>query len=208
MWHHLEGQKKHTQDPCELAKLMRDIGKGLRPIHAVDVGCGDGILAFEMLRLKRASHVVALDISKEAIRAARENLRSYTEIGKADVYLKKAQAFFRDRKNWDRFQLFAINPPFFTAGSGRPNMSSLDQVARHEASLRLKDWAKGASRILCTGGELYCVFPTERLAELCAELVSQRLEPKEIWWQKHDRRRRRFFLRAVRGARSGVKIHL
>jgi tRNA1(Val) A37 N6-methylase TrmN6 len=151
--------------------------------------------------------VVALDGSKPAIEAASENLKEEALAGRAEVLCLRAQSFFRDRRNRDRFDRVAINPPFFIEGSGFANKVSLDQLARHDRSLPMNLWVAGVAKLLRTGGELYCVFPTERLAELCAALVKYELQPKDIWWARTDKRRRRFFMRAVRGAKTGVMIH-
>jgi tRNA1(Val) A37 N6-methylase TrmN6 len=206
-WQFVSGQKKHTQDGSQLVSLMKGIGMGRRPSAAVDIGCGDGIIAFDMLTRKRATRVVAIDVLPEAVRAASHNLRQFIEADSAQVKRVSAAHFFRLKSNWDRFDLFAINPPFFASGSGRPNKFQTDQWARHDEKLGLKLWARGARRLLRTGGHLYCVFPTERLSETLKELSVNGVEPKEIWWFKDDLRKRRFFLRAVRGAKPGLVVH-
>jgi tRNA1Val (adenine37-N6)-methyltransferase len=206
-WQFVEGQKRHTQDGCVVAALMKSVGKGKRPVLAIDVGCGDGIIAYDMFKHRKATKVWAFDVLPACAKAATFNLQPQIALGICEVTAISASGVFRNRKNWDRFDRFVINPPFFVCGSGEPNKRSLDQTARHEGSLSLKNWSKGASKILKTGGELYCVFPTERLSELLSVLASRHLEPKEIWWLKQDRRKRRVFVRAVRGARPGVIVH-
>jgi tRNA1(Val) A37 N6-methylase TrmN6 len=148
-----------------------------------------------------------VEIVRSAAEAAAHNLKHQIERGLAQVRKSSAEAIFKDKCNWDRFDRFVINPPFFAHGSGRPNHRDVDQMARHDARLTLKSWARGARRLLKTGGELYCIFPTERLSELLSELTKQDVEPKEIWWFKNDKRKRRVFLRAVRGAKPGLLIH-
>lgn len=205
-WHHPLEMKRHTQDGCQLAALM----KGLPPrkgMKAIDVGCGDGIIIFEMLRLQKATEVVGIDILAGAIKAAENNLADPVNHGRVQLYKISASRFFRNKKHWDLYDQFVINPPFFSLGSGTENKKNLDQVARHEGSLSLRVWAQGAKRLLKTGGELYCVFPSERLAECFSVLSSCGVEPKELWWLKADKKKRRFFLRAVRGGRPGLKIN-
>ncbi len=205
-WVHVQDQKKHTQDGCQLAALMKR-APPRRPIRAIDVGCGDGIIAFEILRLNRASSVLAFDISKSAVLAAKSNLKEPMEGKKVEVLRVSAQSFFKKKKYWDSFDRFVINPPYFVSGSGPRNKTDLDHLARHEGSLNLKLWARGAWRLLKTGGDLYCVFPTERMAECFRTLSQAKVEPKEIWWLKDDKRKRRFFLRATKGARPGLITH-
>lgn len=205
-WHHTDEMKKHTQDGCQIAALMKTVPPR-KSIRALDVGCGDGIIVFEMLRLNKATEVIAIDILGAAIKAAEKNLTE--SISQKIVTLKKVSAsrFFKDKKQWDFYDRFVINPPYFKSGSGTENKMSLDQLARHEGSLSLKVWAAGAQKLLRTGGELYCAFPSERLAECLAVLRKYNVEPKELWWLKADKRKRRFFLRAVRGGRTGLIIH-
>jgi tRNA1(Val) A37 N6-methylase TrmN6 len=204
-WHFLSGQKRHTQDGTQVVRLMKGIGKGHRPVYAIDVGCGDGIIAYDMLFHKKATKVIAIDIVTEAVKAARLNLESYGEL--AETRKISAAAFFRNKKNWDLFHRFVINPPFFVEGSGPANKNRHDQLARHDSTLSLSLWARGARRLLKTGGELYCVFPTERLSEALSSLSRNGVEPKELWWFKDDLRKRRFFLRAMRGAKAGIIVH-
>ncbi len=207
-WQFIDNQKRHTQDGCQLVGLMTSVGRGRRPCHAIDVGCGDGIIAFDILKDKKATSVVAIDILDSAVQTSIENLKSYLLSGKTQVYRVSASKFFGQKENWGKFHRFVINPPFYAHGSGRANKSKLDQIARHDKSLHLKLWARGASRLLKQGGQLFCVFPSERLAEAIAELSRLSLEPKELWWLRHDRRKRRFFLRAVLGAKPGLIVHL
>ncbi|MDZ4678144.1 MAG: methyltransferase [Oligoflexia bacterium] len=204
-WKFQSGQKRHTQDGCQLVRLMKGIGKGNRLVYAIDVGCGDGIIAYDMLIHKKATKVLAIDIVSEAVKVAQQNLESYGE--KAEAKKISASTFFKNKMNWDLFHRFVINPPFFVEGSGPVNKNKQDQLARHDSTLSLNLWARGAKRLLKTGGELYCVFPTERLAEALCVLSQNNVEPKELWWFKDDLRKRRFFLRAVRGARPGVIVH-
>lgn len=206
-WKYTPGAKSHTQDGTELVKLMKSVGHGRKSVRAIDVGCGDGIIAYDLLTLNKATEVLAIDISSAAIETAKINLSALIEKKVAVVKKIRAQRIFRNKSHSDAFDRFVINPPFFTKGSGRKNKKSSDQEARHEETLRLKEWALGARRLLKTGGELYFVFPTERLGEACHVLSENDVEPKEIWWLKEDLRRRRFFMRAVRGAKPGLKVH-
>jgi tRNA1(Val) A37 N6-methylase TrmN6 len=198
--------KRHTQDGCQIAAIMKN-APPRKVIKAIDVGCGDGIIIFEMLRLHKVTEVVGIDILGEAIKAAKNNLAKSVSQGKVSLHRISASGFFRRKNHCDLYDRFVINPPFFTSGSGTENKMTLDQVARHEGSLSLKVWAKGAGRLLKTGGELYCVFPSERLAECFKVLSDYGVEPKELWWLKADKRKRRFFLRAVRGGRPGLRIN-
>ena len=207
-WQFVSGQKKHTEDGPSLVALIKGIGHGKRPVRAIDVGCGDGIIAHELLKHRKATSVVAIDIQSAAVAATKINLKPFIEEGVAHVTKMSAQGFFRQRKNWHQFDRFVINPPFFVEGSGRANKNSLDQTARHEGGLTLKVWAQGARRLLKSGGELYCVFPTERLSELLAVLSAKGIEPKNLWWLKDDPRQRRVFVRAVRGGRPGLQVIL
>jgi tRNA1(Val) A37 N6-methylase TrmN6 len=208
VWKFLEGQKKHTQDGSNIVSLMKSIGRGQKKVLAIDVGCGDGIISYDLLSLGRATEVLAIDISASAIATAAENLFDLGKEGRVQLMRISAKAFFKQKEYWDSFDRFVINPPFFKRASGRPNKTHLDQMARHETSLKLRDWAVGARRLLKTGGELYCVFPSERLSECLSTLSLNCVEPKEIWWLRQDLRRRRFFLRAVRNANPGVIVHI
>jgi tRNA1Val (adenine37-N6)-methyltransferase len=206
-WKFVEHQRKHTQDGVNLALLMKSIGRGLRKVCAVDIGCGDGIISSEMFKHRRASEVVAIDILKPAVVAASFNLRQQIADGTCLVKCMSAQRFFNLKSNYDTFNTMVINPPYFSKGSGFVHKNQNDRIARHDSKLNVLTWSRGAAKILKVGGELYCVFPTERLSEAFTALSRQGVEPKELWWLKADFRKRRFFLRAVKGGRPGLKIH-
>ncbi len=204
-WLFIKGIKSHTQDGSELVRLMKNVGSGKKTIRAIDVGCGDGIIAWDLIQEKKATSVLAIDLWKAATDAAAKNLAGLPHVEVLKICAKK---IFKNRKYFDTFDRFVINPPFFTKGSGQENKTKLDQSARHEGSLSLKDWSKGARNLLKTGGELYFVFPTERLIEASVALSKNGVEPKELWWMKQDLRQRRFFMRAVRGAKPGLIVHI
>lgn len=207
-WKFTPHQKSHTQDGCNLVKLMKSVGKGQRQVLTVDVGCGDGIITADIFEYNKATRVVALDIQAVAVKVAKHNLQKLILENKVEVLKTSAQSFFNKKENFEKFDRFVINPPFFPSGSGESNKSKKDQIARHEAKLKLRDWAKGAKKLLKTSGELYCVFPTERLSELFVELSLNKIEPKELWWFKSDLRKRRFFLRAKKAAKPGLIVNL
>jgi tRNA1(Val) A37 N6-methylase TrmN6 len=205
-WVFAQNQKRHTQDGSNLVFLMKSIGKGLRPVRAIDVGCGDGIIAYDMLINKKASTVLAVEISKDAFVAAEANLHKFVTDEKVEVIHSNVKKIFAQKSLKEKFDLFAINPPFFAEGAGNKNHNKLDQQARYDKTLPIKVWAAGAQKLLKHGGELYCVFATDRMAELISVLRKHGLEPKEIWWAKHYTNQRRFFLRAVKGAKVGVRV--
>lgn len=204
-WEFISGQKKHTQDATMLVTLMKDIGLGRKPVKCLDIGCGDGIIAHDLIKLKKATQVVGIEISKAAIEIARKNLAPHE--GRIELHHISAQKFLKNPKWNEAFDCVVINPPFFKKGSGLQNKTKLDQMARYEEALSVKTWVKGGAKVLRSGGELYCVFPTERLAELITELKKVKLEPKNIWWFKQDLKSRRFFLRAVKNGKSGLVVN-
>jgi ribosomal protein L11 methyltransferase len=63
---------------------LAEIAKSKEVRHALDLGCGSGILAFAIARLWPAE-VLAVDIDPEAVRVTRRNARDNHLLGRIDV---------------------------------------------------------------------------------------------------------------------------
>ena len=79
------------------------------------------------------------------------------------------------------FDLCISNPPYFTSGY----LSKSVPVARHEEACSLEDLVRCAAKALKFGGDFYLVHKPERLAELFACTVCQKLEPKRLCLLRH-----------------------
>lgn len=105
-------------------------------LDAVDLGCGNGVLATTLAR--RGDRVTALDISRDAVRSTRETLAANG--ARADVRLADGLAGIADAA----VDLVVTNPPFHV-GTAKDSMPTLGMI-------------RDAARVLRPEGELWLVF--------------------------------------------------
>lgn len=201
-WNHFEsGRKRHTDDGLILISLIHKKFK-----HALDVGCGDGVMAASLSQAKIALQITAIDISEQAVVLARKNLRD-TGI---EVKHTSLQDFAANKNVTGKFDLVVINPPFFKEGSGRKSSKQENENARREKLLPLNEWARDCASLLKAQGELYVVFPAHRFTELIGEFSEHKLAIKNLWLQEPARtgQIKRFWVRAVKGGKPDLEIKI
>lgn len=110
--------------------------------HAIDLGCGTGILATSLARARPELRVIATDQSAAAVRSARETARLNGVAGRVEVVRDDALAAQPDASA----DLIVLNPPFHVGSTVH-------------AGIALKLFAD-ASRVLKPGGELWTVWNT------------------------------------------------
>ncbi|MEQ4517821.1 methyltransferase [Pseudarthrobacter sp. B907] len=108
--------------------------------HAVDLGCGTGILAAMYARSHPDARVTATDRSAAAVESARETARANGLDARLDVLQDDAMSTLPDAGAG----LVLLNPPFH-----------LGATVHAGAGLKL---IEAAARVLAPGGELWTVF--------------------------------------------------
>ena len=82
------------------------------PLRVADIGTGSGVLAITLAKEMPDWHVVATDISPDAIEIARENVSRH-EVGNQIEF--RAGAFFGSDAEGSLFDLVVSNPPYVTS---------------------------------------------------------------------------------------------
>lgn len=123
-----------------LLEFLPDMAPDAR--HAIDLGCGTGILATSLARARPELRVVATDQSAAAVRSARETARLNGVADRVEVVRDDALASQPDASA----DLIVLNPPFHVGSTVH-------------AGIALKLFAD-ASRVLKPGGELWTVWNT------------------------------------------------
>ena len=108
--------------------------------HAVDLGCGTGILAAMYARSHPDARVTATDRSAAAVESARETARANGLHGQIQVLQDDAVSTLPDAETG----LVLLNPPFH-----------LGAAVHAGAGIKL---IQAAARVLAPGGELWTVF--------------------------------------------------
>ncbi len=115
--------------------------------RVLDVGTGSGVLAV-LAAHKGAGRVLALDISTNALKAARENARRH---GLSSIIKVRKSDVFSALKKWEKFDVIVANPPFRNkaAKNVREAMQWDSRFSFH------KKFFGGAKRHLSPHGRVY-----------------------------------------------------
>lgn len=140
--------------------------------------CGIGGIAILLAGHIPHAHISCLEFQEEAALLAKEN----AEINGLSSRIDVIQGDLRNHSLLppDTFDLVVCNPPYFSAGTGRPSTYESIQAARSDESCTIDDLCTMSARILKTGGRLCVVWRAERLVDLFVSMRSNKLEPKKL----------------------------
>ena len=157
-----------------LLSHFADIKKGEQ---VVEFGTGCGIIPILLAAKKTGAHITGIEVQAElaemAARSIKMNGIDCVDIIHADI---------RSIRNYVKHGVDAVvvNPPYERADAGKHNENRFKNIAKREMMCTLCDVAQSAAKILRTGGRLYIIYRTERMAELLCCLSQSKLEPKRI----------------------------
>lgn len=136
--------------------------------NILDVGTGTGVVAL-MLAQKTNANIIAIDIDKDSIQQATENIIECP----FEANIKAIHTSFQEFSKSDliKFDLIVSNPPFY------PNsVKILNQprsLARHAETLPFEELIDGVIRILNQDGRFCLILPKQE-AELFAKIARQK----------------------------------
>ena len=118
----------------------------------LDIGTGTGLLALMMAQRFPAASVVGVDIDREAVKQAMENVA-------ASPFAERISIMESDIKAFDAtpFEAIICNPPYFVDSFECPDEQRT--LARHASALTYGELMAAAQRLLTDGGELSLVIP-------------------------------------------------
>jgi tRNA1Val (adenine37-N6)-methyltransferase len=104
--------------------------------------------------------------------------------------------------------LVVSNPPFYRIASGRINSDSQRAIARHELKVTLEDVLKAAAGMLRSAGKFVCIYGSDRLVDLFAQMRACHIEPKivRLIHSKVGTDARLVLVEGVKGGQPGIKI--
>lgn len=154
----------------------------LRPApgaHAVELGCGNGIISLLAATRGRFSRMTAVEIQPEMADLAARNvvqngLAARVTVKEGDVRTLRAPDLGGEVE-----AVFA-NPPYMRTDSGFASPHAAKQTARHETEGGIAEFAAAAARCLKYGGVFYAVYRPDRLSSLFAALSQNKLAPKRM----------------------------
>ena len=174
----------------------------------LDLGCGCGVVGFGLLFNRPEAEATGVDIEPDLIKCAQENAQM---LGLEERYRAIALDLKKISKSClkpESFDAVVSNPPFRRKNQGRLPDREMRTGALFESHACLEDFIKAAAFALKNQGGFYCIFSSERLAELFLLLQKDKLEPKLL--QPLQARAHKecglILLKAVKNGRPGLKL--
>ncbi|MBQ8235120.1 MAG: methyltransferase [Clostridia bacterium] len=169
----LSQHKEHLNfgtDALLLAAYIQKADKG------AELGAGNGIISLLCASRKKLAHIDAWEIQPAVAELCQKNV---LENGLTDVITVKNEDL-RDARGEIEGSYRAVftNPPYMKVHAGKDCQSPQKQIARHEVAGDIFDFCRSASRLLCFGGDFYCVYRPDRLVDLLSAMREADLEPK------------------------------
>ncbi|MGI5970987.1 MAG: tRNA1(Val) (adenine(37)-N6)-methyltransferase [Oscillospiraceae bacterium] len=145
---------------------------------AADLGCGIGGIAILMCERSAQLRVDCIEIQPEAAYLASENVK----LNGMDSRIRIIEGDLRRSELLpsDTYDLVVCNPPYFSAGTGKPPKTPTIERARSDTDCTIEDCCIAAARLLKTGGRFCVCFRAERLVDLFCAMRSSGIEPKRL----------------------------
>ena len=80
----------------------------------------------------------------------------------------------------ESYDTVVCNPPFYAANSGRVSHNQQSLIARHQIAGTVEDFLRAAAFAVKNGGEVYFIYPAERISECVFLAAKYRLEMKTL----------------------------
>lgn len=186
--------------------LLADFVNTASAKRGIDLGCASGAIALLLLAKSDKLHMSGLDIVDAAVELAKENMRENSLEGRSAIIhgdIREHRSLFTAGS----FDLVAVNPPYFAAGSGAVSPKSGRDAARGEVQCSLEDIITAAAFLLRTGGSFNMVYRPERLSEAFCCMSRLGLEAKRLRLVCHraESAPSLVLIEGRRGAKPGLK---
>ena len=140
----------------------------------LDIGTNNGALLLYASQFTKGK-LIGVDIQKEACDLAYENLK--------DNQIQDFEIICSDiaQVELEPVDVIVCNPPYFKVGNdSNVNISEYKRIARHECYLTLDVLCQRVNHLLKDKGRFYLVHRSDRLVDICVELIKNNLEIKMI----------------------------
>ena len=190
-------------DAFLLASFLRPVRRG----RAVELGTGTGIISLLASARERFSLIYALEVQEDFATLATRNvilngLAERIRVRHCDLREVSASDLGGE------VDAVFTNPPYMRTDSGKRNDSEWKYIARHEVFGGIGDFCACGGRLLKYGGKFYCVWRPDRLSELMAALLVNKLEPKVMAFVHADAEAEpsMVLVSATKGGAPGMRI--
>ena len=143
---------------------------------AIELGGGTGIISLLVLARDKARCADVIEVQEEYAELIDRNAR----LNRLDDRMHARAADLRDLRLGAEYDLCFTNPPYMRVDSGRANVHSGKNAARHEVHGGIRDFCLAAAGALRFGGSFYAVYRTDRLVDLITAMREAAIEPKRM----------------------------
>lgn len=192
---------KQVDDVFKVNTDTAILGMFLDDLHGktvLDIGTGSGALLL-YAHYHKAGKLIGIDIQKQALKLAKENLSNYTD--NFELLNTKVQDL-----DIEPVDVVICNPPFFEVG----NMRKSDNwnKAMFEETLSLEEIFIAYRKFMKDNGEAYILYPAERFPELYEMIKKYKMKIMKMQFV-HDNKRpfaQRVVMKLKIGKMTKVKI--
>lgn len=209
-WEELGGGIRLQSGPAapfnEDSLLLAAFSRAERSRRACDFGTGCGIIPLLWCRRGAPAVITAVEQSRAAWALAQSNIEANGLAGRIAAVHTDLRVFWRTVRV--RYDLVAVNPPYYQAGHGADSASPEAAAARQDRLAPIGEVCFSAARTLNHGGRLCLCFPAFRLCDAMEAMRANRLEPKRLRMVSAapGRAPRLALIEGVLGGRPGLQV--
>ena len=184
--------------------LLANFFKAKKGENVVEFCSGSGVISILGTKKTNAKHFYCFEIQPELAKMAEDSVK-LNKIANITIYNKNLSEAPKilGRQTAD---VVVVNPPYFEGVSDAKNRSIA--IATHEEKTNLAQITKTAAELLKFGGKLYMVYPSNRFAELCFQLINNDIQPKRVVFVKPtaEKPANVVLLESVKNGKVGLKV--
>ncbi|MBN1297139.1 methyltransferase [bacterium] len=174
--------------------------------RAVDLGCGDGVIALLLARRGLAREIWAVDIDDDHCRRAAVNIDTHGLTGMIRVFRRDIRQL-RGMLQKSSVDLITANPPFFPLDRDFLPVSESETHARQEVNGNLRIFLHAADYLASRRADLFMIYHPGRLDVLFYELQLTRFRCKSLRILHHRDGRALFVIcHAANHGKPGMQI--
>ncbi len=172
--------------------------------NGTELGGGTGIISMLLLTRGKVDNISCIEVQNEYAELIRRN----AEHNKLNDRLTTVSCDLRDYAPERECEIVFTNPPYMKSSSGRSNISSKKNIARHEINGDIYDFCKSGGRLLKYGGSFAVVYRPDRLADLMDAMRQARLEAKRMTFVHANSKSQpsMVLIDAKKGGKCGLKL--
>ena len=142
----------------------------------IELGGGTGIISMLLAARGKVKKIDCLEIQAEYAELIGRNAEhnGFKEV------IRAVCADVREYRPEKECELVFSNPPYMKTTSGKSNLDSKKNIARHEVAGSIYDFCTSGARMLKYGGTFAVVYRPDRLVDLISAMRGAGLEPKRM----------------------------